>query len=140
MKVTNYVMMVFVFCSVISCAPRQFDLSKNSTPEKEKPTFVIVKKIDFDSHGLPLFQSVLNKRPDKVGDAFTLVLYAKDRPVKSFDIIIVQQETDLKKPLNVLYTWTGKGFAVGAILGGKTIEIAGGSNAYVFAVDIMVES
>jgi hypothetical protein len=78
----------------------------------------MLQKIDYDPHGLPMFQSILQKRPDKAGQ-FTLVYYWDNRPVKSFDIAIVRKRPEVMQPLAVVYEWTGKGFKVGVYLASK---------------------
>lgn len=79
-------------------------------------SIAMIKKIDYDSHGLPMFQSVLQQRPEKAGEQFTFVYYWDNRPVKSFDIAIVERKPDMMRPLAVIYDWTGKGFVTGVRL------------------------
>jgi len=75
---------------------------------------LLVEKIDYDGHGRPLFNDVLKKRPFHAYDRFTIVQFSGGRPVVSYDITIVgEEQIDLKKPVSVIYEWTGKGFEVG---------------------------
>ena len=109
--------LLFAGLYLASCAPSRAELSKHSLPAKEKPSFVFIKNVDYDQHGLPLFQPKLRKQPTKAGEQYTLVYFVKDRAIKSFDIVIVEEKIDLERPKNVLYQWTGNGFQVGAQLG-----------------------
>jgi hypothetical protein len=113
---------LFVCFCLASCAPARADLSKHCPSDKEKPTLVFVKNVDYDQHGLPLFQAKLRKQPTKTGEQYTVAYFVKDRPVKSFDIVIVEQKINFENPVNVLYTWTGKGFDIGLTLGYITME------------------
>ncbi len=74
----------------------------------------LVSKTDYDLHGRPLFQKRLGSRPSGVGARFTIVHAVNDKPSRSYDIAIVeQQKADMHKPLAVLYEWTGRGFEGG---------------------------
>lgn len=126
---TRFSFLLFVSLCLASCAPSRADLSQHSLPAKEKPLLVFVKSVDYDQHGLPLFHSKLRKQPTKTGHQYTAVYFAKDRPIKSFDIVIVDQKIDLENPLNVLYTWSGKGFELGIVLGNLTLQAGAGSGS-----------
>jgi hypothetical protein len=77
----------------------------------------LVKKIDYDNYGRPLFTDRLAGRPGKAGKVFTIVHTVNNRPVRSFDIAIVEHEkADMGKPLAVIYEWTGKGFEGGMVI------------------------
>lgn len=83
-------------------------------PSVPKQGTFLLKKIDYDAHGRPLFRERLAKRPGAAGERFTIVHAVNDRPSRSYDIAIVeQQKADMGKPLAVVYEWTGKGFEVG---------------------------
>jgi hypothetical protein len=82
----------------------------------DQATF-LVKKIDYDNYGRPLFTDRLTSRPAKAGEFFTIVHTVNNRPARSFDIAIVEREkADLGKPLAVIYEWTGKGFEGGMVI------------------------
>jgi hypothetical protein len=86
-------------------------------PAVPKQGAFMVKKIEYDDRGRPLFLNVLRDRPLNTGDQFTLVHTVNGRPMRSYDIAIVGQEkADINKPLGVIYKWTGKGFEVGAVI------------------------
>jgi hypothetical protein len=86
-------------------------------PAVPKQGTFMVKKIEYDDHGRPLFLNLLWDRPGKTGDQFTLVHAVHGRPVRSYDIAVIGQErADVKKPLSVIYKWTGKGFEAGAVI------------------------
>jgi hypothetical protein len=104
-------------------------LSKHALNQEKNGSFIFVKNVNYDAHGLPLFRPVLNRRPEKVGEQFTLVHLVDGRPVKSFDIVIAEEKLDLKRPRNVLYTWTGRGFDIGLALGYVTMEAGSKSNS-----------
>jgi hypothetical protein len=83
-------------------------------PSVAKQSAFLVKKIEYDTYGRPLFQERLGSRPGGAGERFTIVHAVNDRPSRSYDIAIVeQQKADMSKPLSVVYEWTGKGFEVG---------------------------
>jgi hypothetical protein len=83
-------------------------------PSVPKQSTFLVKKIDYDVYGRPLFRGRTAKRPGAAGERFTIVHAVNDRPSRSYDIAIVErQKADMGKPLSVVYEWTGKGFEVG---------------------------
>jgi YD repeat-containing protein len=120
---------LILVCCLASCASRQADLSKHALPTETKPSIIFINKVVYDAHGVPLFKPVLNKRPEKANEQFTVVYFVDGRVVKSFDIIISEQKLDLARPRNILYQWTGKGFEVGAVLGYATMRAASSSNS-----------
>lgn len=80
----------------------------------------LVKKIEYDEQGRPLFRRTLRDRPGKAGEAFTIVHTVNNRPVRSYDIAIIeQQQADMSKPLAIVYEWTGRGFQGGLDLTGR---------------------
>lgn len=83
-------------------------------PPVPKQTIFLVSKIEYDDHGRPLFSHIVSRRPGSSGDRFTIVHAVNNKPVRSYDIAIVeQQKADMGKPLAVIYEWTGKGFEGG---------------------------
>jgi hypothetical protein len=114
---------------LVCCTSTYVDLSKHALNQEKNGSFIFVKNVNYDAHGLPLFRPVLNRRPEKVGEQFTLVHLVDGRPVKSFDIVIAEEKLDLKRPRNVLYTWTGRGFDIGLALGYVTMEAGSKSNS-----------
>jgi len=73
-----------------------------------------VKKVEYDRHGRPLFSAVLEARPSKTGAFFSVVHAVNGRTDRSYDIAIVDQpKPDLRRPLAVVYEWTGMGFEGG---------------------------
>ncbi len=77
-------------------------------------SILLVGKIDYDGHGRPLFTNVLNERPTHTDDTFTIVQFANGKPTVSYDVTITGEEPmNLKKPISIIYEWTGKGFATG---------------------------
>ena len=83
-------------------------------PDVPKQKTFFVEKAEYDRHGRPLFSAVLNNRPSKTGVFFTVVHTVNGRPDRSYDIAIVgQPKPDLRRPLAVVYAWTGRGFEGG---------------------------
>lgn len=83
-------------------------------PPVPKQTTFMVQKIEYDEYGRPLFREKLGRRPGGAGECFTLVQTVNERPVRSYDIAIIeQQQADMKKPLTIVYEWTGRGFQGG---------------------------
>jgi len=83
-------------------------------PAVPKQGTFLVKKIEYDEHGRPLFRERLGKRPGSAGEQCAIVHTVNDKPVRSYAIAIVeQQRADMGKPLAVIYEWTGKGFEGG---------------------------
>ena len=99
-------------------------------------TTFLAKKIDYDEHGRPFFPSPLRERRGKSGEMFTIVHAVNKRPVKSYDILIIEQEkADMGRPFAVIYEWTGKGFEGGMVISESIIPggfIASGSDAVVY--------
>jgi len=80
----------------------------------------LISRIDYDEHGRPLFKSALNKRPGKAGEQFVIVHAAGDRPLTSYDVLIVPESSvDMSRPLGVIYEWTGSGFRTGLAITGN---------------------
>ncbi len=88
-------------------------------PFVPKQSTFLVKQIEYDEHGRPLFPVTLRDRPGKAGEAFTIVHSVNNRPVRSYDIAIIEQrQADMGKPLAIVYEWTGKGFQSGLDISG----------------------
>ena len=88
-------------------------------PSVPNQTTFMVKKIEYDEHGRPLFREKLGTRPGGAGEQFTLVHAVNERPVRSYDIAIIeQQQADMRKPLAIVYEWTGRGFQAGLDISG----------------------
>src|SRR5574341_1418148 len=86
-------------------------------PSVPKQGTFLVKKIDYDAYGRPLFRDRTEKLSGAAGERFTIVHTVNDRPSRSYDIAIVErQKADMSKPLAVVYEWTGKGFEGGLAL------------------------
>jgi len=99
-------------------------------------SFFLVKKTGYDEHGRPLFPPPLRERPGKAGELFTIVHAVNKRPVKSYDILIVEErKADMGRPFAVIYEWTGKGFEGGIALSESIMPngfIGSGSDAAVY--------
>lgn len=79
----------------------------------------MARKIEYDEYGRPLFREKLGRRPGNAGEQFTLIQAVNERPVRSYDFAIIeQQQADMKKPLAVVYAWTGRGFRGGLDVSG----------------------
>jgi hypothetical protein len=96
-------------------------------PSVPKQSTFLVKKVEFDDHGRPLFPVILRDRPGKAGETFTIVHTVNNRPVRSYDIAIIEQQADIGKPLAIVYEWTGKGFQAGLDISGSFIGSFHGS-------------
>lgn len=84
-------------------------------PSIPRQSTFLVKKIGFDAHGRPLFGDRIGSRPGSAGEQFTVVQAINDRPVRSYDIAIVEQPKT-EGPLAVIYSWTGRGFEGGVAI------------------------
>lgn len=126
MRVFRFFPVACLIASLIGCAPARVDLADPAILGGEAPTVVLVKRVEYDTHGRPLFRSVLKERPVKAGEQFTLVYYRGARPVKSLDIAIAGRKPDFVKPLKVIYDWTGNGFAAGAQFALEILPHSGG--------------
>jgi len=88
-------------------------------PSVPKQNMFMVQRIEYDEYGRPLFREKLSRRPGSSGDRFTLVHAVNERPVRSYDIVIIEQpQADMRKPLAIVYEWTGRGFRGGLDLSG----------------------
>jgi hypothetical protein len=97
-----------------ACGTKQVNLVDQSSGPLRT---VILREVEYDQKGLPLFVKTLNKRPVDPGERFTVGLFRGDTPVKTFDIAIKRSHGDFKVPLRIVYDWTGKGFKNGAVAG-----------------------
>lgn len=82
-------------------------------PAVQNQSIFLVKKIGYDRHGRPQFGDRLSRRPGSAGETFTVVHAISNRPVRSYDIAIVESKADLTRPFAVIYDWTGRGFEGG---------------------------
>jgi hypothetical protein len=89
-------------------------------PSVPKQSMFLAKKVEYDEYGRPQFPVTLRGRPGKAGEAFTIVHSVNNRPVRSYDIAIIeQQQADMGKPLAIVYEWTGRGFQGGLDISGR---------------------
>jgi len=108
---------VVILCSVVAvvlsgCMTDRIRPVSEHDGASTETTF-LVKKIEYDEHGRPLFRERLGSRPSEPGTLFTIVHVVNGRPLRSYDVVVVEQKADMGKPLEVLYAWTGKGFEGG---------------------------
>lgn len=82
-------------------------------PAVQNQSIFLVKKIGYDRHGRPQFGDRLSRRPGSAGETFTVVHAISNRPVRSYDIAIVESKADLTRPFAVIYDWTGRAFEGG---------------------------
>jgi len=94
------------------CATRQMKLDDQRAVTGCKE--VLVRQIEYDRKGLPLFLHQLVKRPSRAGDQFTIAQLMNGRPTTSYDIVVAGTDNDFTKPFKVVYEWTGSGFQWGA--------------------------
>lgn len=97
-----------------ACGTKQVNLGDQSSDSLRT---VLLREVEYDEKGMPLFVKTLNKRPVNPGERFTVGLFRGDTPVKTFDIAIKRSHGDYKVPLRIVYNWTGKGFTYGAAVG-----------------------
>lgn len=67
----------------------------------------------YDDKGLPTPGETLVQRPSHPGEHFTVVSVAGRRLLTSYDIAVVAEGPDFRRPVQAVYEWTGKGFEVG---------------------------
>lgn len=104
----------FLIFSLVSagCATKQAGIvSQHAVMQSQE---ILVKRIEYDAEGLPVFSHRLGERPSRTGDQFTVVQLIKGKPATSFDIVVAGGESDFIKPFKVVYEWTGRGFRGGA--------------------------
>jgi len=100
----------------VGCMTERIQPSPEYRSVQNQSTF-LVQKIDFDEHGRPLFRERISMRPGSAGQLFTIVHTINNRPSRSYDIAVVeQQKADMSKPLAVVYEWTGRGFEGGLVI------------------------
>lgn len=87
-------------------------------PAVERQAVLLVKKMEYDANGRPLFIRTIHDRPAAAGERYTIVHTVNGRPSRSYDIAIVEQRADMGKPFSVVYEWTGKGFEGGLVISG----------------------
>jgi hypothetical protein len=97
-----------------ACGTKQVNLADQSSDSLRT---VILREVEYDQRGLPLFVKTLNKRPNDPGEKFTIGLFRDTRPFRTFDIVIKRTHGDLMVPLRIVYHWTGEGFGTGLGVG-----------------------
>ena len=65
---------------------------------------------------------MLSDRPAREGDQFILAEFLDNKPVRSFDIVIMSSSADVVRPFKVVYEWTGKGFKTGLSAGKSHVD------------------
>ena len=81
-----------------------------------KQSTFMTAKIAYDEHGRPVFGERLSRRPGSAGALFTVIHAVDNRPVRAYDIAVVEQPRTGPGPLAVVYEWTGKGFEGGVAI------------------------
>jgi hypothetical protein len=86
---------------------------------------------DFNRHGMPLFTHEVKKIPENTGPLYYLVDHSSGtgRPARSFLLMNAKGDNmpSIMRPLKVVYTWTGKGFKVGAEVSRIVMQGSAGS-------------
>lgn len=95
------------------CAPRYAGPTADRPLSRPEDKTFFVKNTEYDEHGRPLFRDFLTERPAIEGEPFTILQYQENRPVQSFDVMVVGRKADINRPLAVIYKWTGDGFQAG---------------------------
>ncbi len=85
---------------------------------------MVIREMEYDAYGLPVISEQLENPPSNVGERFTRVKLAEDRPLVSYDIVILEQKPEFVKPLDVIYEWTGRGFRWGVRTAEATLKYA----------------
>lgn len=112
-----------LFLFLTSCMTKHASLDEyRSTAHLDE---MVVRQLDYDAMGLPLISAAIN-RPAKSDERFTVLLLERNHPLLSFDIIIVEQKPDLKRPVKAVYTWTGRGFEWGVQASQAMLQSLGG--------------
>lgn len=113
---TKYLCIILVF-TLAACTIRQAELAAYYPPDGQTPTISIYKNMEYDTQGRPVFSNTLKARPTREGEQFTLVQFINEKPVRSFDIVVTPERSDMTRPFKVIYEWTGKGFKAGVASG-----------------------
>lgn len=136
----TFVRLGLTFILIAGCATKHVGQEEYATPGTHD---IVVRAISYDDKGLPIPGTPVAERPSRSGDHFTVVRLLRDRPVISYDIVVVRQRPDFARPLQVIYEWTGKGFTLGAnvtkaIVSSATPVQMQGNDAAFFVLAIMV--
>lgn len=108
---TKRSLLIFLFILIAGGCMTEQVAPNVEYPGVPKQSTFLIKKIEYDAHGRPLFNVVTRDRPHKAGKFFTIVHAVNNKPVRSYDIAIVErQKADVSRPLTVVYEWTGRGF------------------------------
>jgi hypothetical protein len=126
---------------ISGCAANHVGQEEHATPGTRD---IVVRAIGYDDKGLPLPGAPLAERPFRPGDHFTVVRLLRDRPVISYDVVVVRRKPDFARPLQVVYEWTGKGFTLGAnvtqalLNSAGSVQIHGNDGAALVVLAILV--
>jgi hypothetical protein len=93
----------------------------------------IYKNLTYDVYGRPVFEEKTGKHPDKKNDQYCIVDLDDNTRLPQRTFILYNGDCsdckpDTKKPFNVIYTWTGKGFEIGCDIAEEILKAGSGSD------------
>src|SRR5574341_1693959 len=106
-----FVMIVCCLIGLSGCGTKRVVLSDSANDSSLQAA--LLKDVEFDEQGMPLFNKTLAKRPEDPGERLTIAFFQGGRPSKTFDIEIQRAHGDLIAPAHDVYYWTRKGFLAG---------------------------
>lgn len=118
-------------CAVFSCTVREQLIPQDRLFDgKERKLY---RTMTYDRYGRPKFAGILDSLPAKAGVDYYIVDYysGTGRLIRSFQLTIVPFDELLygpERPLEMIYTWTGKGFVGGVKAVKYTSQIFKGMN------------
>ncbi len=74
---TKYLCIILVF-TLTACTTHHADLAAYCPSDGQQPAISIVKNMEYDTQGRPIFSNTLKAHPTREGEQFSLVQSVKD--------------------------------------------------------------
>lgn len=133
-EISLLLMLILGGCSTGNKLTAEKDISIS-----ESKDYHVYEEMIYDEFNIPAFKNEVKTKSEIDKKQYTVVLYENGRVTESRLVGIVPGKDDasFKKPFNVIYKWTGKGFKTGwELLDNFRSEASGGNQIALFSKEI----
>lgn len=124
---------------LIGCSSGNELISEKETGSSIKKEYHVYEEMTYDEFNIPVFKNEVKTKSEINKNQYIVVLYEDGKFSESRLIGIVPERDDasFKKPFNVIYKWTGKGFKTGwELLDNFRSEASNRDNISLFSKEI----